>query len=393
MENSKSQGLPSASENTAKSTVLMSGKARIAIVAFLFLVGVVYLAVIAFNEATVEFSSVDDVVLHQTPGGTQSIGVLGKLVPNSYIKSPDGITANFRLRDEGGSLELPVVYAGEVGQVFFNDHSEIILNGRLGADGVLEAEMLTVRCPSKYLTEQEQMELDGQSQPPPYQPDYFDIAVVASQPNDEFVIPLTATPEELVERVRPSIVQVKARSGGGFFGPTSAGSGFIFAVEDTTAFIATNHHVIDGSDSIKVQIGDSGTYDALVLGWDPERDVAVLSICCSSAFIPLQWDDASPAEGVSVIATGYPNSDTGKLIATIGEVRAPDDLSMKHDFVPHSAPLNPGNSGGPLLSMPGGEVVGINTAGGTETLVFYAVPYQAIEAQMEQWRSQLIVVP
>lgn len=177
MESSESQGLPSASsgtENTAKSTVLMSGRARIAIVAFLFLVGVVYLAVIAFNEATVEFSSVDDVVQHQTPGDTQSIGVVGKLVPNSYIKSPDGVTANFRLRDEGGLLELPVVYAGEVGQVFFNDHSEIILNGTLGADGVLEAQMLTVRCPSKYLTEQEQMELDGQMDPPPYQPDYFD---------------------------------------------------------------------------------------------------------------------------------------------------------------------------------------------------------------------------
>ena len=177
MENSESQGIsfaPSSAENAAKSTVLMSGKARIAVVAVLFILGIVYLAVVAFNEATVEFSTVEGVVLHETPGGTQSIGVLGKLVPNSYIKSPDGVTASFRLRDEGGSLELPVVYSGEVGQVFFNDHSEIILNGTLGPDGVLEAEMLTVRCPSKYLTEQEQMELDGQLDPPPYQPDYFD---------------------------------------------------------------------------------------------------------------------------------------------------------------------------------------------------------------------------
>ena len=177
MQNSETQGPSSSSPevvSAAKSTVLMSGKVRIAVVASLFIVGVVYLAVIAFNEATVQFSSVDDVVMHETPGGTQSIGVLGKLVPNSYIKSPDGVTANFRLYDEGGSLELPVVYSGEVGQVFFNDHSEIILNGTLGPDGVLEAEMLTVRCPSKYLTEQEQMELDGQLEPPPYQPDYFD---------------------------------------------------------------------------------------------------------------------------------------------------------------------------------------------------------------------------
>ena len=134
----------------------------------------IYLAVTAFNEATVEFLSVEDAVKIQPDPRANSVGVLGKLVPDSYIKSPDGITANFRLKDENGSVELPVVYSGEVGQVFFNDHSEIILNGKMGSDGVLQAEMLTVRCPSKYLTEQEQMEIDGQIEPPPYQPDYFD---------------------------------------------------------------------------------------------------------------------------------------------------------------------------------------------------------------------------
>ena len=201
-----------------------------------------------------------------------------------------------------------------------------------------------------------------------------------------------STPAELVERAQDSIVRVKARTGGILYFQSS-GSGFIFAVEGTTAFIATNHHIIDGTDSVEVQIGDSSTYDALVLGWDAERDVAVLSICCSSDFIALPWSHASPSEGDSVVAIGYPNTDTGNLIATIGEIRAPDDFSMEHDFIPHSAPLNPGNSGGPLFTMPGGEVVGINTAGGTETLAFYTVPYQAIEEQMEEWRSQLIVAP
>ena len=168
------EGSASAPEGTAKSTVLLSGRARIAAVAILFLVGVVYLAIVAFNEATVEFLSIEDAVKIEASSDANSVGVLGKLVPGSYIKSPDGVTANFRLKDENGSVELPVVYSGEVGQVFFNDHSEIILNGTMGSDGVLQAEMLTVRCPSKYLTEQEQMELDGELDPPPYQPDYFD---------------------------------------------------------------------------------------------------------------------------------------------------------------------------------------------------------------------------
>ena len=172
---SKTDTLPvPVSPVSAKSTTLFGGKGVIVAVAVLFLVGIVYFAIIAFNAATVQFMSVDQVVESETAGDAKPIGVLGKLVPGSYIKSPDGITANFRLKDEFGSTELPVSYSGEVGQVFFNDHSEIILNGTLGSDGVLNAETLTVRCPSKYLTEQEQMEIDGQLDPPPYQPDYFD---------------------------------------------------------------------------------------------------------------------------------------------------------------------------------------------------------------------------
>ncbi len=163
----------STTESGAKTTVLLSGKVRVFAVAALFLIGVIYLATVAFNEATVRYSSVEDVV------GTaivneNSIGVIGKLVPDSYIKSPDGVTATFRIRDEGGVSELPVVYSGEVGQVFFNDHSEIILNGKVDWDGTLQADTLTVRCPSKYLTEQERMEIEGEIDPPPYQADYFD---------------------------------------------------------------------------------------------------------------------------------------------------------------------------------------------------------------------------
>ena len=201
-----------------------------------------------------------------------------------------------------------------------------------------------------------------------------------------------STPAELVERVRDSVVRVEAGTGG-FLSFTSSGSGFIFEVEGTTAFVATNHHVIDGKSSVEVQLGDSSTYDALILGWDAERDVAVLSICCSSEFVALSWSDASPSEGETVVAVGYPSGDTDNLITTIGEVLAPDELSIEHDYVHHSAPLNPGNSGGPLFSFPEAEVIGINTSRGTKTLAFYAVPYQPIQQQVADWRSQLIVAP
>ena len=82
-----------------------------------------------------------------------------------------------------------------------------------------------------------------------------------------------------------------------------------------------------------------------------------------------------------------------QVTATTGVVAPGDDLSGRFDFIPHTAPLNPGNSGGPLFSMPDAKVLGINTARGTQTLVFYAVPFQAIEGQMAEWRSQLVVIP
>ncbi len=157
----------------ARSTALLSGKMRVAIVVGLIFAGMAYFAVTTITAATVEYMKVDKVVESSGIDANQTVGVLGKLVPDSYIKSPDGITANFRIRDEGGMRELPVVYDGEIGQVFFNDHSEIILNGRIQSDGVFHADLLTVRCPSKYLTEQERQEIEGDADPPPYQADYF----------------------------------------------------------------------------------------------------------------------------------------------------------------------------------------------------------------------------
>ncbi len=194
-----------------------------------------------------------------------------------------------------------------------------------------------------------------------------------------------STPAELVERVKDGVVRVEA----GFF---SSGSGFIFDVDETTAFVATNHHVIENADAVDVVVRNTQTYKALVLGWDADRDVAVLSICCSDDFLALPWGEASPGVGDSVVAVGYPRGGSRwQVTATTGEVSAMDALSRRFDFIPHTAPLNPGNSGGPLFSMPGAKVLGINKAGGTQNLSFYAVPFQAIEAQLAEWRSQLVV--
>ena len=188
-----------------------------------------------------------------------------------------------------------------------------------------------------------------------------------------------------MQRVQAGIVRVETGYG--------SGSGFIFATKETTAFVATNHHVIEDANAIDVQLLDGQSYEALLLGWDADRDMAVLAVCCSYDFPALAWEPISPGVGTQVVAVGFPRGSVGGVTATIGEVVEPDALSTEFDFIPHSAPLNPGNSGGPLFSMPEARVLGINTARGTEMLSFYAVPYQAIAEPMKEWRAKLVIAP
>ena len=162
----------------ARSSTLFSPRVKMGVVFLLIAAGLTYFAWSAFGSAQVTYASVAQVATAGPTEPDRSVGVIGKLVSNSYVRSADGITANFRLIDEGGSEEMQVKYRGEIGQVFFNDHSEIILQGRMGADGIFVADTLTVRCPSKYLTEQERAELEAQENglplPSPYeQPDYY----------------------------------------------------------------------------------------------------------------------------------------------------------------------------------------------------------------------------
>lgn len=171
----------------------------------------------------------------------------------------------------------------------------------------------------------------------------------------------------------------------------SAGSGFIFDTEGSTAFIVTAYHVVEDEDAIDVRVENIRTYKATLLGYNSDNDVAVMSICCNSSFKALDWDSGASAEvGDQVVALGYPRSSSSRVTATIGEVK--DDLTgTVLGYIAHDAPLNPGNSGGPLFSMEG-KVLGVNTAGSTVTEgLFYAVPYSAIENDVADWKSRLVI--
>ena len=96
-----------------------------------------------------------------TPEG-QFIAVEGSLVPQSYRATPDGTVSTFSLVDEGGNETISVTYGrqagADVGQLFFNEHSTILVQGRKVGQNEFEATRLTVKCPTKYQTDEENYE-------------------------------------------------------------------------------------------------------------------------------------------------------------------------------------------------------------------------------------------
>ena len=125
------------------------------------------------------------------------------------------------------------------------------------------------------------------------------------------------------------------------------------------AVVVTNHHVIASRGSLRVLVNDNDSYTATLLGSDADKDLAVLSICCSPGFRAASFGDASSLPiGTQVFAMGYPLS-VSKVSVTSGIVSR-TYLYGNRWVVQTDAAINSGNSGGPLFTMDG-KVIGINT--------------------------------
>ena len=102
----------------------------------------------------------------------------------------------------------------------------------------------------------------------------------------------------MIEDVRPSVVRIRTDKG--------SGSGVIFEVDDDAALVLTNYHVIEDASDTQVEVNDSSTYSAEILGTDSVRDLAVLRICCGD-FHALSFGNVSELKpGDEVLAMGYP---------------------------------------------------------------------------------------
>lgn len=157
-----------------------------------------------------------------------------------------------------------------------------------------------------------------------------------------------------VERVGAAVVRVERGSGGG--------SGVIFAPD---GFILTNCHVVEGDGTVRVTLPDGRSMRAERIGRDEDTDLAVLRIDSTD----LPWAPFGDSKRVRVgqvaIAIGklfgFDHSVTTGVVSAVGRSLRSRSGRLVEDVIQTDAALNPGNSGGPLVTS-SGEVIGINTA-------------------------------
>ncbi len=169
----------------------------------------------------------------------------------------------------------------------------------------------------------------------------------------------------------------------------SLGSGFIV---DPSGLVVTNNHVIEGADEIKVTLQDNTTLTATVVGRDETGDIALLKVNAGKPLPALQFGNSAGLRvGDWVLAIGNPFGLGGTVTAGIVSARGRDIHEGPYDdFIQTDAPINRGNSGGPLFNMDG-QIIGINTAiyspSGGSIGIGFAIPSNMAKLVVAQLRE------
>lgn len=167
------------------------------------------------------------------------------------------------------------------------------------------------------------------------------------------------------ERVGPAVVRIDIEREGGRFARSlfggGIGSGFLFASDGQ---ILTNAHVVAHARRIRVTLADSRTFDAGLIGSDPDVDVAILRI--GAERLPVAELGHAPLKvGQLVLAVGNPYglnwTVTAGVVSALGRTLEAPGVRKMTNLIQTDTPINPGNSGGPLVDSQG-RVVGITTA-------------------------------
>ncbi|XVE67927.1 hypothetical protein DITRI_Ditri09bG0027100 [Diplodiscus trichospermus] len=173
--------------------------------------------------------------------------------------------------------------------------------------------------------------------------------------------------------------------------PQGSGSGFVW---DKNGHIVTNFHVIRGASDLKVTLADQSSYDAKVVGFDQDKDVAVLRVDAPKDKLrPIPVGiSADLLVGQKVYAIGNPfgldhTLTTGVISGLRREISSAATGRPIQDVIQTDAAINPGNSGGPLLDS-AGNLIGINTAiyspSGASSGVGFSIPVDTVSGIVDQ---------
>ncbi|MBI3051724.1 trypsin-like peptidase domain-containing protein [Candidatus Woesearchaeota archaeon] len=176
---------------------------------------------------------------------------------------------------------------------------------------------------------------------------------------EELLDDYSKTVTKVVEEVGKAVVSISSKTGHSHAG---AGSGVIVTPD---GYIVTNCHVIEGAGSIEVMLTDGRSFEASLVGKDRIFDVALLRIQDHNKFPHAMLADSSSLRvGQLVIAIGNPlgfqSTVTTGVVSSTGRSWQAGGRVVEN-IIQHTAPLNPGNSGGPLVDFLG-RVIGVNTA-------------------------------
>ncbi|WP_017814189.1 S1C family serine protease [Paenibacillus shenyangensis] len=167
------------------------------------------------------------------------------------------------------------------------------------------------------------------------------------------------------------------------------GSGFLY---NTSGDVITNAHVVAGTKKVEIKTADARTLDGTVIGIGTDTDIAVVRVPELADTKPLSLAPSSKADvGDDVLALGSPlgfqNTVTTGIISGVNRNLTIDPYIYRNLYQ-ISAPIAPGNSGGPLIDASTGEVIGINSAAATESnSIGFSIPVSEIRDMVTEWSA------